>query len=217
MMSAFPEELLSHLEKRGVVAGFSVEKIEHAVPLAKALLAGGIDVIELTLRTPIGLDAVKLIANEVPEMVVGVGTILTPETAVAVKKVGAHFGVAPGMNPRVVKAAREAGLPFAPGICTPSDLEAAIELGCRFVKFFPAEAAGGVTYLKSMAAPYNHLGIRYFPLGGVNSENMLDYLAEDNVPTVGGTWIVAKNLVQNEDWAGITAAAQKVVNTLKTS
>jgi 2-dehydro-3-deoxyphosphogluconate aldolase/(4S)-4-hydroxy-2-oxoglutarate aldolase len=153
----------------------------------------------------------------VPEMVVGVGTILTPETAVAVKKAGAHFGVAPGMNPRVVKAAREAGLPFAPGICTPSDLEAAIELGCRFVKFFPAEAAGGVTYLKSMAAPYNHLGIRYFPLGGVNSENMLDYLAEDNVPTVGGTWIVAKNLVQNEDWAGITAAAQKVVNTLKTS
>lgn len=217
MMSAFPEELLSHLEKRGVVAGFSVEKIKHAVPLAKALLAGGIDVIELTLRTPIGLDAVKLIANEVPEMVVGVGTILTPETAVAVKKAGAHFGVAPGMNPRVVKAAREAGLPFAPGICTPSDLEAAIELGCRFVKFFPAEAAGGVTYLKSMAAPYNHLGIRYFPLGGVNSENMLDYLAEDNVPTVGGTWIVAKNLVQNEDWAGITAAAQKVVNTLKTS
>ena len=217
MMSAFPEELLSHLEKRGVVAGFSVEKIEHAVPLAKALLAGGIDVIELTLRTPIGLNAVKLIANEVPEMVVGVGTILTPETAVAVKKAGAHFGVAPGMNPRVVKAAREAGLPFAPGICTPSDLEAAIELGCRFVKFFPAEAAGGVNYLKSMAAPYNHLGIRYFPLGGVNSENMLDYLAEDNVPTVGGTWIVAKNLVQNEDWAGITAAAQKVVNTLKTS
>ncbi|MEZ7921222.1 MAG: bifunctional 4-hydroxy-2-oxoglutarate aldolase/2-dehydro-3-deoxy-phosphogluconate aldolase [Akkermansiaceae bacterium] len=216
-MSAFPEELLSHLEKRGVVAGFSVEKIKHAVPLAKALLAGGIDVIELTLRTPIGLNAVKLIANEVPEMVVGVGTILTPETAVAVKKAGAHFGVAPGMNPRVVKAAREAGLPFAPGICTPSDLEAAIELGCRFVKFFPAEAAGGVTYLKSMAAPYNHLGIRYFPLGGVNSENMLDYLAEDNVPTVGGTWIVAKNLVQNEDWAGITAAAQKVVNTLKTS
>ena len=205
-MSAFPEELLSHLEKRGVVAGFSVEKIKHAVPLAKALL-----------RTPIGLNAVKLIANEVPEMVVGVGTILTPETAVAVKKAGAHFGVAPGMNPRVVKAAREAGLPFAPGICTPSDLEAAIELGCRFVKFFPAEAAGGVTYLKSMAAPYNHLGIRYFPLGGVNSENMLDYLAEDNVPTVGGTWFVAKNLVQNEDWAGITAAAQKVVNTLKTS
>ena len=216
-MSAFPEELLSHLEKRGVVAGFSVEKIKHAVPLAKALLAGGIDVIELTLRTPIGLNAVKLIANKVPEMVVGVGTILTPETAVAVKKAGAHFGVAPGMNPRVVKAAREAGLPFAPGICTPSDLEAAIELGCRFVKFFPAEAAGGVTYLKSMAAPYNHLGIRYFPLGGVNSENMLDYLAEDNVPTVGGTWIVAKNLVQNEAWAGITAAAQKVVNTLKTS
>ncbi|MEJ6718824.1 MAG: bifunctional 4-hydroxy-2-oxoglutarate aldolase/2-dehydro-3-deoxy-phosphogluconate aldolase [Akkermansiaceae bacterium] len=216
-MNTFPEELLSHLEKRGVVAGFSVEKIEHAVPLAKALLAGGIDVIELTLRTPIGLDAVKLIAAEVPEIVIGVGTILTPETAVAVKGAGAHFGVAPGMNPRVVKAAQKAGLPFAPGICTPSDLEAAIELGCRFVKFFPAEASGGLTYLKSMAAPYNHLGIRYFPLGGVNSENMLGYLAEDIVPTVGGTWIVAKDLVQNENWDGITAAAQKVINTLQQS
>jgi 2-dehydro-3-deoxyphosphogluconate aldolase/(4S)-4-hydroxy-2-oxoglutarate aldolase len=131
-MNTFPEELLSHLEKRGVVAGFSVEKIEHAVPLAKALLAGGIDVIELTLRTPIGLDAVKLIAAEVPEIVIGVGTILTPETAVAVKGAGAHFGVAPGMNPRVVKAAQKAGLPFAPGICTPSDLEAAIELADIF-------------------------------------------------------------------------------------
>jgi 2-dehydro-3-deoxyphosphogluconate aldolase/(4S)-4-hydroxy-2-oxoglutarate aldolase len=216
-MNTFPEELLSHLEKRGVVAGFSVEKIEHAVPLAKALLAGGIDVIELTLRTPIGLDAVKLIAAEVPEIVIGVGTILTPETAVAVKGAGAHFGVAPGMNPRVVKAAQKAGLPFAPGICTPSDLEAAIELGCRFVKFFPAEASGGLTYLKSMAAPYNHLGIRYFPLGGVNSENMLGYLAEDIVPTVGGTWIVAKDLVQNENWDGITAVAQKVINTLQQS
>lgn len=216
-MSVFPEELLNHLEKRGVVAGFSVEKIEQAVPLAKALLAGGIDVIELTLRTPIGLDAVKLIADEVPEMVVGVGTILTPETAVAVKEAGAHFGVAPGMNPRVVKAAQKAGLAFAPGICTPSDLEAAIELGCRFVKYFPAEASGGLTFLKSMAAPYNHLGIRYFPLGGVNSENMSNYLAEDIVPTVGGTWIVAKDLVQNEDWAGITAAAEKVVHTLKKS
>ena len=216
-MNTFPEELLSHLEKRGVVAGFSVEKIEHAVPLAKALLSGGIDVIELTLRTPIGLDAVKLIAAEVPEIVIGVGTILTPETAVAVKGAGAHFGVAPGMNPRVVKAAQKAGLPFAPGICTPSALEAAIELGCRFVKFFPAEASGGLTYLKSMAAPYNHLGIRYFPLGGVNSENMLGYLAEDIVPTVGGTWIVAKDLVQNENWDGITAAAQKVINTLQQS
>ena len=119
------------------------------------------------------------------------------------------------MNPRVVRAAQELGLPFAPGICTPSDLEAAIELGCRFVKFFPAEAMGGVKYLRSMAAPYKHLGMRYFPLGGLNSENMLDYLKEDFIPCIGGSWIVKKDLVVNEDWDGITARAQDVGRQLK--
>lgn len=213
-MTTFPEEILQRLKKSGVVAGFSVDKAEQAVPLTKALLAGGIDAIELTLRTPAGLDAVKAVCAGVPEMLVGVGTILTPEVAVEVKAAGADFGVAPGMNPRVIRAAQEAGLPFAPGICTPSDLEAAIELGCRFVKFFPAEAAGGISFLRSMAAPYQHLGIQYFPLGGLNAENMLDYLKEPNVPTIGGSWIVKKELVDNEDWTGITARAANVVKVL---
>jgi 2-dehydro-3-deoxyphosphogluconate aldolase / (4S)-4-hydroxy-2-oxoglutarate aldolase len=114
----------------------------------------------------------------------------------------------------VIRAAQEAGLPFAPGICTPSDLEAAIELGCRFVKFFPAEASGGVTYLRSMAAPYRHLGIRYFPLGGLNAENMVDYLEEENVPTIGGSWIVQKDLVMTGDWDGIAARAAEVRSML---
>lgn len=210
MMSEFPEEILQRLEEAGVVAGFSVDKVEHAVPLAKALLAGGIDAIELTLRTPAAMDALREICEHVPGMLIGVGTILTPETAVQVKDAGADFGVAPGMNPRVIRAAQEAGLPFAPGISTPSDLEAAIELGCRFVKFFPAEAAGGILYLRSMSAPYKHLGIRYFPLGGLNAENMVGYLKEDNVPTIGGSWIVKKDMVLNEDWNGITASAAEV-------
>lgn len=212
---SFPESLIYKLEKTGIVAGFSVAKAEQAVPLAKALLAGGIDVIELTLRTNAALDAVKAIAAEVPEILLGVGTILTPEQVAAVKEAGAAFGVSPGMNPRVIKAAAAAGLPFAPGICTPSDLEAAIELGCRFVKFFPAEASGGLTYLKSMAAPYNHLKIKYFPLGGVNAENMIGYLKEDIVPTVGGSWIVKNELVENEDWEGITARAADVIQALE--
>jgi 2-dehydro-3-deoxyphosphogluconate aldolase/(4S)-4-hydroxy-2-oxoglutarate aldolase len=206
----FPREILQRLEKGGVVAGFSIDRVEHAVPLTKALLAGGIDAIELTLRTPASMDALRVICAEVPEMLIGVGTILTPETAREVKDAGADFGVSPGMNPRVIHAAQEAGLPFAPGICTPSDVEAAIEQGCRFVKFFPAEAAGGVAYLRSMAAPYKHLGIQYFPLGGLNAENMLDYLKEDNVPTIGGSWIVKKEMVLSEDWDGITARAAEV-------
>ena len=216
-MKLFPEEIIQRLEKGGVVAGFSVEKLEHAVPMTQALLAGGIDAIELTLRTPAAMEALKVICAEVPEMLVGVGTILTPETAVAVKEAGADFGVSPGMNPRVIRAAQEVDLPFAPGISTPSDLEAAIELGCRFVKFFPAEAAGGVAYLRSMSAPYKHLGIKYFPLGGLNAENMLDYLKEDNVPTIGGSWIVQKDLVVNEDWTGLTARAAEVRQLLDQS
>jgi len=211
----FPQEMIQRLETGAVVAGFSVDKAEHGVPLVKALLAGGINAIELTLRTPAALEALKAICADVPEMLIGVGTILTPVTAVEVKKAGAHFGVSPGLNPRVVRAAQEVDLPFAPGICTPSDLEAAIELGCRFVKFFPAEASGGVTYLRSMAAPYKHLDIRYFPLGGLNAENMIDYLKEDNIPCIGGSWIVKKDLVMNEDWDGITARATDVRKILE--
>ena len=214
-MTSFPEAILRRLKTPGVVAGFSVENVEHAVPLANALLAGGIDAIELTLRTPAAMDGLKAICADVPDILTGVGTILTPGTVAEVKAAGADFGVAPGMNPRVVRAAQIAGLPFAPGIATPSDLEAAIELGCRFVKFFPAEAAGGISYLRSLAAPYQHLEIQYFPLGGLNAENMVDYLKQPNVPAIGGSWIVQKTLVDNEDWPGITARASDVIKTLK--
>lgn len=214
-MSLFPMEIIERMKKTGVVAGFSVEQVEHAVPLAKALLAGGIEVIELTFRTPAALDALKAITANVPDMLVGVGTILSPAQVVQVKEAGADFGVSPGMNPRVVQAAIDTGLPFAPGIATPSDLEAAIELGCRFVKLFPAEPLGGVAYLRSMAAPYKHLGIQYFPLGGLNAENMASYLMEDNVPTIGGSWIVKKELVNNGDWSGITARAADVIKALR--
>lgn len=215
MSAMFPDQILQRLERSRVVAGFSVEKVEHAVPLTQALLAGGIDAIELTLRTPAAMEGLKAICAEVPKMLVGVGTILTPDLVTEVKSAGADFGVAPGMNPRVVRAAQKVGLPFAPGIATPSDLEAAIELGCRFVKFFPAQAAGGVSYLRSMSAPYKHLGIQYFPLGGLNAKNMIDYLNEPNVLAIGGSWIVKRELVQANDWAGITARAAEVVNSVK--
>jgi 2-dehydro-3-deoxyphosphogluconate aldolase/(4S)-4-hydroxy-2-oxoglutarate aldolase len=217
-MTMFPETLLQRLGKSGIVAGFSVERADQAVPLCRALLAGGIDVIELMLRSAAGIDGVRAVRARVPEMLVGVGTILTPEQVWEVKAAGAAFGVAPGTNPHVMRAAQEAGLPFAPGICTPSDLEVAIELGCRFVKFFPADAAGGIPYLRSMSAPYAHLGIRYFPLGGLNAENMINYLKEDNVLAVGGSWIVKGDLVLNENWNEITAraaAAREIVDQVR--
>eukprot|EP00040_Diaphanoeca_grandis_P033484 m.205323 g.205323 ORF g.205323 m.205323 type:complete len:222 (-) comp32910_c0_seq1:34-699(-) len=211
----FPVHMLQRLNRSRVVAGFSVEKVEHAVPLARALLAGGIDVIELTLRTDAGLAAIKAICEQVPEMLVGVGTILTPSQAQEVKNAGAAFGVSPGMNPNTIKAAQAVGLPFAPGICTPSELEQSIELGCRFVKFFPAEASGGVNFLKSMAAPYAHLGIKYFPLGGVNEDNMKTYLSRNDVIAVGGSWIVKADLVRDGNWGEITARAKAVVTAFE--
>ena len=211
----FPNELLIQLRNSRVVAGFSIENVEDAIPIAKALLAGGIDVIELTLRTDCALAAVKRIAEVVPEISLGVGTILTPEQVVQVKEAGAHFGVSPGMNPNVIRKAEEIGLPFAPGIATPSELEAAIALGCRFVKFFPAEASGGRNYLKSISAPYKHLGVQYFPLGGLNAENMNHYLDLDDVIAIGGSWIVDSSFVIAKDWSGLAKRANEVRNVVK--
>ena len=214
-MHPFPEQILQRLERCRVVAGFSVDQAEHAVPIARALLAGGIDAIELTLRKPAALEGVRAICAEVSEMLVGVGTILTPDQVKQVQETGADFGVAPGLNANVVKAAQSTGLPFAPGVATPSDLESAIELGCRFVKFFPAQAIGGANYLRSMSAPYQHLGIRYFPLGGLNADNMNDYLVQPNVVAIGGSWIVKKDLVDAADWDGIMVRAKEVVAMLQ--
>lgn len=226
----FPAEILARLAAVRVVAGFSVggkaaaaaesdgkltyadSCAREAVAVARALLAGGIDVVEITLRPPAAaLAGVAAIAAEVPEMLIGVGTILTPEHARAAKEAGAHFGVAPGCNARVVAAAREIGLPFAPGVATPSDIETAVWEGCRLLKVFPGVPLGGARYLKSMSAPYRHLGLRYFPLGGVHEGNMGEFLAMDDVIAVGGSWIVKAH---GGDWAGVTRKARAVRDAL---
>ncbi len=210
----FPTEMLNRFKKCGAVAGFAPATAEEAVQLSKALIKGGIDIIELTLRTPSAVDGLKRVCEEVPEMLVIAGTVLTPEQVKAVKEAGAHCAVSPGTNPRVVRAAQDEGLPFAPGIATPSELEAAIELGCRFVKFFPAGECGGIPYLRSMATPYKHLNIQYFPLGGVNLGNIVEYLREDNIPVAGGSWLTKKELVENQDWAAITERAAELRRVL---
>jgi len=140
----------------------------------------------------------------------GVGTILTPEQAAEVKAGGADFGVSPSGNPRVVTEASNIGLPFAPGIATPTELESAIEPGCRFVKFFPAEGLGGLAYVRGMSASYKHLGIQYFPLGGLNADSIMNYLSEPNVAAIGGSWSVQPGLVENKNWDSIVARAADV-------
>ena len=130
---------------------------------------------------------------------------------------GLRFGVAPGTNPQVIEAAAEVGLPFAPGVANPSDIEKAQSLGCRCLKFFPAEPSGGLPYLRSMAAPYNHLGLRYIPLGGLKLQNMADYLADSLVPAIGGSWLAPRDLIRNNDWATIEQNAQQATDLAKCS
>jgi 2-dehydro-3-deoxyphosphogluconate aldolase/(4S)-4-hydroxy-2-oxoglutarate aldolase len=210
MESQFPQEMLDRIEQSGVIAVLVIDKASHIVPLAKALLACGIDAMELTLRTPAAIDALKLVREQVPDMLAGIGTILQPDQVDEVVEAGAAFGVAPGLNPKVVQRAQDLGLPFAPGVVTPSDIELAIELGCRELKFFPAEPSGGLKYLRSMYAPYAHLGLRFIPLGGLNAGNMASYLYDDAVPAIGGSWIAPRKLIQAENWSAVIDNATEV-------
>lgn len=211
----FNETLSSCLYRSGVVAVLVIDDADNAVPVARALLAGGVDCMELTLRTPAAMESLARIRAEVPEMIAGVGTILTPAQVKEVAEAGAAFGVAPGMNPRVVLEAGKLGLPFAPGVCTPSDIEQALECGCRALKFFPAEPLGGMSYLKSIAAPYAHLNLRFIPLGGVDAGNAGKYLGEPEILALGGSWIAPRNLIQKQDWTVITERAREVAAIVK--
>jgi 2-dehydro-3-deoxyphosphogluconate aldolase/(4S)-4-hydroxy-2-oxoglutarate aldolase len=218
MKLAMPEEIQNKIAQEGIIAVLEIESEQNAVPLAKALLEGGITVIELALRTPAAIPSISLIAKEVPQMFIGVGTIIEPGQAAAVqKKPGVHFGVSPGINPEIVKEAAKAKLPFAPGVATPSELEQAISLGCRVVKFFPAEGMGGLSYLKNINAPYNHLGIKYIPLGGVSVNNLTDYAKFSPVLAVGGSWIASKELIKMQDWTEITKLAREATKIWKSA
>ena len=190
-----------------MVAVLILEDASHAVPLAQALLAGGIDAMELTLRTDSALESLQRIRSEVPEMLAGIGTVLTCGQVDDVVKAGAHFAVSPGLNSAVVRHAKQAGLPFAPGVMTPSDIEAAVELGCRELKFFPAVPSGGLPMLNSIRAPYAHLGVRFVPLGGVNADNMRDWLDNTGVFAVGGSWLTPQDAIRAQDWPRITRRA----------
>jgi 2-dehydro-3-deoxyphosphogluconate aldolase/(4S)-4-hydroxy-2-oxoglutarate aldolase len=210
MKLTMPEETRDAVAKEGIIAVLEIESEENAVPAAKALLEGGIIVIELLLRTPAALPSLSLIAKEVPQMFISVGTIIEAGQAAAVRKEKrVQYGVSPGLNPEIVKEAIAAGLPFAPGIATASELEQAISLGCRVVKFFPAESMGGLSYLKNLNAPYNHLGIKYIPLGGVSINNLAEYAEFSPVLAVGGSWIANKDLIKARDWKEITRRAQE--------
>ena len=207
--------IIKKIDDAGIIAVLIIDKLEHAIPLANALLEGGVDTIELTLRTPVALDAARLIKKEVPEITLGFGTVITMDQVKAVVDTGADFAVAPGCNPKIIEAAQEQGLSFAPGIMTPTDLEMAIEQGCRTIKFFPAETSGGMKHLESMTAPYQYLGLKFIPLGGVNMNNARSYLESSLITAVGGSWVANRPLIQNENWRAITDNAKEINNLIQ--
>ena len=215
MRSQFPQSMLDRMSQVGVIAVIVIDEAPQVVPLARALVACGIDVMELTLRTDAALDALRLVRQEVPEMMAGVGTVLTKSQIDSIVDAGAEFAVAPGLNPDVVRHAQSVGLPFAPGVATPSEVEQAVELGCRELKFFPAEPIGGLKYLRSMAAPYMHLGLRFIPLGGVSAANLSSYLYDNSVLAVGGSGLAPRKSIQSKDWSSVidhATAARRLVN-----
>ena len=166
---------------------------------------------DLTFRTKAAPDCIRAIRQSFPAVTVGAGTLLTGEQVRQAQQAGAQFGVAPGVNATVVRAAIEAGLPFYPGVMTPSDVELGLSLGCMLQKFFPADVAGGVKMLKALAGPYGHTGVKFIPLGGINAGNAAEFLALPNVAAIGGSWIAEKKLVAGKDWKAITENARAAV------
>jgi 2-dehydro-3-deoxyphosphogluconate aldolase / (4S)-4-hydroxy-2-oxoglutarate aldolase len=202
-------DVFARIRELGIVAVLTLERVEDAVPVADALLAGGVGAIELTLRTPVAFDCIRTIRERVPSLLLGVGTILNPDAVRQVVDSGATFGVSPGCNPRVLETARSLNLPFGPGVCTPSDIERALEFDCKFLKFFPAEPSGGLPFLKVMAAPYAHLGVEFIPLGGISESNMTSYLQAPEIAAVGGSWLAPAKVIREKRWAEIEATARR--------
>ncbi|PXY93561.1 bifunctional 4-hydroxy-2-oxoglutarate aldolase/2-dehydro-3-deoxy-phosphogluconate aldolase [Gilliamella apis] len=192
-----------------VVPVIVIERLEDAVPLAKALIAGGVKVLEVTLRTECALDAIKKIIKEVPEAVVGAGTVTTVEQLKQATEAGVEFIITPGITDSILKAAVEGTVPVIPGIATISELLTAQEYGLTALKFFPAEVNGGVAALKAFAGPCGYM--KFCPTGGVNPKNYRDYLALDNVLCVGGTWFIPTDAIAKGDFAKITKMAKEAV------
>ncbi|HEV2611610.1 MAG TPA: bifunctional 4-hydroxy-2-oxoglutarate aldolase/2-dehydro-3-deoxy-phosphogluconate aldolase [Noviherbaspirillum sp.] len=197
--------LLDIMHASPVIPVIAIDNINHAVPLARALVAGGIRVLEVTLRTEHGLPAIGLIAQQVPEAIIGVGTLTQGDEFAAAREAGAVFGVSPGLTPSLISAAKASGLPLLPGVMTPSEVMAAREAGFRQLKLFPAVPAGGIGMLNAIAGPLPD--VVFCPTGGVSQETAAQFLACKNVACVGGSWLTPKDALQAGDWARITALA----------
>ncbi|MEF9969301.1 MAG: bifunctional 4-hydroxy-2-oxoglutarate aldolase/2-dehydro-3-deoxy-phosphogluconate aldolase [Ruthenibacterium sp.] len=205
-------EVLQKIYEIGIIPVIAINDADKAVPLAKALVAGGLPAAEVTFRTDAAEEAIRRIVAEVPEMLVGAGTVLTKEQVDRAANAGSKFMVSPGFNPAITQYALDKGINFMPGTATPGEMEQAMSMGLDAVKFFPAEQNGGVAKLKAIAGPYKNL--RWMPTGGVNAKNLMDYLSFDKIIACGGTWMVKADLIEAGDWAEITRLTKEAVRSM---
>lgn len=212
-MTVAQEKLAALLKSAVVIPVLTIERLEDAVPLARALVAGGVRVLEVTLRTPVAIEAARAIMAEVPEAVVGIGTILNADDLARAQALGASFGISPGATPDLLKAAAASGLPFAPGIATASEVMQALAHGFNLLKFFPAEQSGGIKAIRALAGPFPD--VRFCPTGGVGEANAAAWLAEPNVVAVGGSWLCPAADIRSGNWDGITAMCELAMKLLK--
>lgn len=206
------QEVLGKIYDLGIIPVIAIEDADKAVPLAKALVAGGLPAAEVTFRTDAAEESIRRIAQEVPEMLVGAGTVLTKDQVDRAHNAGSKFIVSPGFNPEIVKYALSKGINFMPGTATPGEMEQAMSMGLDVVKFFPAEQNGGVAKLKALAGPYTKL--RWMPTGGVNANNLMDYLSFSKIIACGGTWMVKKDLIDAGNWDEITRLTREAVTNM---
>jgi 2-dehydro-3-deoxyphosphogluconate aldolase/(4S)-4-hydroxy-2-oxoglutarate aldolase len=206
------EHILKLIEGYGIVPVVRIEKAEDALPLGKALFEGDLPLAEITFRTAAAEESIRILAQRLPELIVGAGTVLTIEQAGAAIGAGARFVVSPGFNPKVVSFCLDRGVPVIPGVNSPSQIEAALECGLRVLKFFPAEESGGVAFLRAVAAPYE--GIRFIPTGGISPANLISYLSLKNVIACGGSWMVKPELISAGKFAEITGLTREAVRVL---
>ncbi len=208
-------EVFRALATHVVVPVIAIDSAESAVPLADALIEGGLPVAEITFRTAAAEEVIARIARERPALLLGAGTLLSAENVRRARDAGAAFGVAPGLNPEVAREAARVGLPFVPGVVTPTEIEQAMALGLTILKFFPAEAFGGLKVIKALFAPYAHTGVKFMPTGGVSAANLPEYLASDAVACVGGTWIASREAIAGKKWDQIRANCRAAVEMVR--
>ena len=207
------QKLAGLFSEARVIPVLTIERLEDAVPLARALVAGGVRTLEVTLRTPVAIEAARAMIAEVPQAIIGIGTILSAADLAQAERLGARFGISPGATPELLQAAAASRLPFAPGVATASEAMQALAHGFGLVKFFPAEQAGGIKGLRALGGPFPQM--RFCPTGGIGEANAATWLAEPNVVAVGGSWLCPPAVVRAGNWAGITAMCERAMKSLK--